>query len=208
MARAISSLPVPLSPVISTVDRVGATLRTIVEHLLHRRAVADNVVDVERAIQLAAQPLVVAMEFTLGEQAANLARRPRRAGSASSGNRARRAGTPHGVLDGGIRGDEQHERLGTETLQAAPAIPGHRCRAAACRTARCRSDAATPSPAPPRRRRTSATAKPSWLRYSASVRGSAARHRRPESFDRRGRRRRPGFYHIAAANIAPAFGRV
>ena len=42
MARATSSLPVPLSPVISTVERVGADLADQLEDALHGRAVADD----------------------------------------------------------------------------------------------------------------------------------------------------------------------
>ena len=42
MARAISSLPVPVSPVISTVASVGATSLHLAQHLPDRRALADD----------------------------------------------------------------------------------------------------------------------------------------------------------------------
>ena len=49
MARATSSLPVPVSPVISTVLLVSATQLGALDHLLHRAAAADDAVVIELA---------------------------------------------------------------------------------------------------------------------------------------------------------------
>ena len=73
-ARATSSLPVPLSPRISTVDGVGADLPDHLHRLPHRRAAADDhLAGLGVAVQLAAQPLVLAEQVALLEQPANLA---------------------------------------------------------------------------------------------------------------------------------------
>ena len=45
MARATSSLPVPLSPVKSTVLSLGAARRILAKTLLHGRAIADDELD-------------------------------------------------------------------------------------------------------------------------------------------------------------------
>ena len=56
MARATTSLPVPLSPVISTVASVGATISISSDTLLHRRTLADQLVAGEDFLQILAQP--------------------------------------------------------------------------------------------------------------------------------------------------------
>ncbi len=61
IARATSSLPVPLSPWISTVERWLATLAHQVEHLGHARVLADQVVEAVLPRQLAAQDRVLAL---------------------------------------------------------------------------------------------------------------------------------------------------
>ena len=53
MALATSSLPVPLSPVISTVELVGATERTMLEERGHGRGDADDAVEAVLAPELA-----------------------------------------------------------------------------------------------------------------------------------------------------------
>ena len=66
MARATSSLPVPVSPVMSTVLLVSATQLGALDDLLHRAAAADDAVVIELLVALAeqvavlgAQPLVI-----------------------------------------------------------------------------------------------------------------------------------------------------
>ena len=56
MARATTSLPVPLSPVISTVASVGATISISSHHLLHGRALADQLRGRGSFLQVLAQP--------------------------------------------------------------------------------------------------------------------------------------------------------
>ena len=73
--RATSSLPVPLSPWISTVARLGATRRTSVEQLLAARALGDHRVGRVAARDLLPQVAVLALEPRQLERA----RRPRRA---------------------------------------------------------------------------------------------------------------------------------
>ena len=65
MARAISSLPVPLSPVISTVVVVRATWRDDPVDLLHLGVLADELVEVVVPLELAAQVHDLALERAL-----------------------------------------------------------------------------------------------------------------------------------------------
>ncbi len=60
MARATTSLPVPLSPVTRTVVREGATLGDGLGHRLHGGRDADQPLNAVAPLQLAAQPVVVA----------------------------------------------------------------------------------------------------------------------------------------------------
>ena len=59
MARATSSLPVPVSPVISTVLLVCATSSARLDHVLHPAAAADDAVVVELLVALAEQVAVL-----------------------------------------------------------------------------------------------------------------------------------------------------
>ena len=59
----MSSLPVPVSPRISTVELLRATFLTIAEHLLQRAARADDAVEVVDVLLLVAQVLHLVLEM-------------------------------------------------------------------------------------------------------------------------------------------------
>ena len=94
MARATSSLPVPVSPVMSTVLFVSRDQLGAADHVLHRAAAPDDAVVVELLVAL-----VDAGSGTRCAAAgarARAGRRPaaRRSRTASAGSRARRASSP------------------------------------------------------------------------------------------------------------------
>ena len=71
MARAISSLPVPVSPVMSTEASVGPTAH-MVEHGGQRRAAADDLLEVVDGLDFFLQIEVLLLQaglFTLSEHA-------------------------------------------------------------------------------------------------------------------------------------------
>ena len=72
MAPAISSLPVPVSPRMSTVELLLATLRTTREHLVEGRTAADDALEVvgllllvAEVVELVAEPLELERLFDL-----------------------------------------------------------------------------------------------------------------------------------------------
>ena len=82
IVRAISSLPVPVSPWISTVLFIGRDEFERREDLLHRRALADDAIEAEAVAQLRAQFGVLLPQPALFEAAVQDARELRRAGTA------------------------------------------------------------------------------------------------------------------------------
>ena len=65
MARAISSLPVPVSPWISTVESVGATVSTCFSTCLQRRALADDLLEVVLGADLLFQVELLLLSLSL-----------------------------------------------------------------------------------------------------------------------------------------------
>ena len=63
IARAMSSLPVPVSPQIMTVESVGATVSTSLSDLLQRRALADDLLEV--VLELALEVELLARDLVL-----------------------------------------------------------------------------------------------------------------------------------------------
>ena len=118
MARATSSLPVPLSPVMSTVERVGATLRTSSKTCCMAATAADDVAGLMVAVQFAPQPLVFQVQLAIGQQPPHLAGHlveQDRLHQVVVGAALERL---DGVLDRGVGGDEQHEGLGADLQQS------------------------------------------------------------------------------------------
>ena len=90
MARAISSLPVPVSPQMSTVESVGATVSDLMQHALQRRRLADDLLEVVLGADLVLEIDLLRRELVLElgdllerervlDRERHLLRRPRRA---------------------------------------------------------------------------------------------------------------------------------
>jgi hypothetical protein len=65
-ARATISLPVPVSPVMSTVSSLGATFSRLGEDLAHRRRAADDRVEAVALRQLDLDDVLHRLELDLG----------------------------------------------------------------------------------------------------------------------------------------------
>ena len=76
MARAISSLPVPVSPWINTVESVGATISTCFSTCFERRALADDLVEVVLGADLVLEVQLLGAQLLL--QFRDLSKRQRR----------------------------------------------------------------------------------------------------------------------------------
>ena len=68
MLRAISSLPVPVSPRTSTSTSESATCSMSLEHFAHRRTAADDVVEAVGALDLPLEQFVLGADAALAQQ--------------------------------------------------------------------------------------------------------------------------------------------
>ena len=94
IARATSSLPVPVSPVIRTVLRDCATSLRARDDVLHRPAAAEDAVVVELLVALGDEIVVLGAQPLRVRRPARRRRGTRRCRRASAGSRARRASSP------------------------------------------------------------------------------------------------------------------